>query len=487
MAVICVGPATLKLAAMPLKRTAVAPLKPLPVRVTRAPTGPDAGVKLATAGGKTTVKLAVLVAMPPGVVTVICPPVASFGTVAVICAELTTLKGAATPPTVTAVAPAKPAPVMVTIVPTGPAAGARRVIPGAGTTVKLATLAAVPPGVVTVTGPLVAPAGTVAVICVGPTTANVAASAPLKATFVAPMKPLPVRVTLAPAAPRSGVKYVRVGVGMTTKLVALLAVPPAVVTVIGPLVAPVGTVAVICVDESTLKVAVAPLKRTALALSKALPVSVTVAPTGPVAGAKRERPGGGITLNPVTLVAVPPGVVTEIVPLVAPAGAVVVIEVGLTTVKAAAVPLKETALTPMKPVPVSVTLVPTGPAVGAKAEIVGMGLGVTVKLSTLVAVPPGVVTETVPVVAPAGTTAVISVAEVTLKLAAAVPWKATAVAPLRPLPVSVTLVPTGPEAGVNPVSVGAGMTAAVVYALRQTLALPIWVVRSVQLEPVELT
>ena len=43
-----------------------------------------------------------------------------------------------------------------------------------------------------------------------------------------------------------------------------------------------------------------------------------------------------------------------------------------------------------------------------------VGAGITVKLPGLVAVPPGVVTLMVPVVAPAGTVAVIWVAESTV-------------------------------------------------------------------------
>ena len=60
-------------------------------------------------------------------------------------------------------------------------------------------------------------------------------------------------------------------------------------------------------------------------------------------------------------------------------------------------------MAPVKFVPVIVTLVPTGPLVGAKLAMVG-GF-VTVKLLLLVAVPAGVVTLTGPVVAPAGTVA----------------------------------------------------------------------------------
>ena len=71
----------------------------------------------------------------------------------------------------------------------------------------------------------------------------------------------------------------------------------------------------------------------------------------------------------------------------------------------AAVPLNLTAVAPVRFVPVITTLVPTGPLVGLKLVIVGEPM--TVKELALVAVPPGVVTATVPVVAPAGTVAVI--------------------------------------------------------------------------------
>ena len=71
--------------------------------------------------------------------------------------------------------------------------------------------------------------------------------------------------------------------------------------------------------------------------------------------------------------------------------------------KLAAVPLNVTAVAPVKFVPLIVTLVPTGPLVGVKLAIVGAGT--TVNALALVAVPPGVVTRSGPVVAPAGTVA----------------------------------------------------------------------------------
>jgi hypothetical protein len=70
--------------------------------------------------------------------------------------------------------------------------------------------------------------------------------------------------------------------------------------------------------------------------------------------------------------------------------------------------LNLTAVAPVKLVPVSVTVVPTAPLVGVKLVIVGAVT--TVKEDELVAVPPGVVTLSFPVVTPVGATAVIFVA-----------------------------------------------------------------------------
>ena len=70
------------------------------------------------------------------------------------------MKLAVIPLNVTAVAPVKVAPLIVTLAPTGPLVGVRLVI--AGATVKSVALVAVPADVVTLSGPVVAPAGTVA-------------------------------------------------------------------------------------------------------------------------------------------------------------------------------------------------------------------------------------------------------------------------------------------------------------------------------------
>ncbi len=69
--------------------------------------------------------------------------------------------------------------------------------------------------------------------------------------------------------------------------------------------------------------------------------------------------------------------------------------------------LKATAVTPEKFVPLTVTDVPTGPEPGENDEIVGQEVEPTVKSLELVAVPLGWVTAMGPVVALAGTVAVI--------------------------------------------------------------------------------
>ncbi len=71
-------------------------------------------------------------------------------------------------------------------------------------------------------------------------------------------------------------------------------------------------------------------------------------------------------------------------------------------------------------------------------------------------VPPVVVTVISTVPTPAGDVAVICVAELTVKLTAGVPPNCTAVAPVKLVPVMVTVVPpaVGPLVGEIPVTVG---------------------------------
>jgi hypothetical protein len=82
---------------------------------------------------------------------------------------------------------------------------------GAAVRLKLVGLVAVPPGVVTVSRPLLAAAGTVAVICESESTVNDAAM-PLNRTAVAPVKPDPAIVTVVPTEPFVGVSAQTQGV-----------------------------------------------------------------------------------------------------------------------------------------------------------------------------------------------------------------------------------------------------------------------------------
>jgi len=107
------------------------------------------------------VKTVELVAVPPDVVIAIFPVFAPAGTVAVTCvSEFTVKVVAATLPNVTFVPCVNPVPVIVTAVPTSPLVGVKPLM--VGSTLKVCGLVNVVAPVVTVTGPVSAPAGTVA-------------------------------------------------------------------------------------------------------------------------------------------------------------------------------------------------------------------------------------------------------------------------------------------------------------------------------------
>src|SRR5436309_5452913 len=111
-------------------------------------------------------------------------------------------------------------------------------------TVKVLALVAVPPDVVTLSGPVVAPAGTVAWIAVVDVTVKVVALVPLNRTAVTPVKFVPLMVTFAPTGPLGGEKLVMVGaLADRSEERRVGDDPPDVVTPSGPVVAPAGTVA----------------------------------------------------------------------------------------------------------------------------------------------------------------------------------------------------------------------------------------------------
>src|SRR5437762_2473794 len=91
---------------------------------------------------------------------------------------------------------------------------------------------------------------------------------------------------------------------VTVKLLELVPVPPAVVTLIVPVVAPLGTVAVICVSEFTVKdEASVPVDLANEAPVKWPPVMTALVPTGPLVGEKLVMEGEGGILPPASLLA----------------------------------------------------------------------------------------------------------------------------------------------------------------------------------------
>src|SRR5690349_11031983 len=84
--------------------------------------------------------------------------------------------------------------------------------------------------------------------------------------------------------------------GSNSKVCEAVAVPQTVVTVIGPVAAPLGTTATISVVEFTMKLAFIPLKRTAVGARKFVPVIVTRVPILPTLGLKLLIVGVGLNI-----------------------------------------------------------------------------------------------------------------------------------------------------------------------------------------------
>jgi len=145
-----------------------------------------------------------------------------------------------------------------------------------------------------------------------------------------------------------------------------------------PVVAPVGTFTTMLVALQLVAVpAAVPLNVTVLDPwldPKLLPVIVTAVPTGPDVGDRLLILGETAKLTPA--LATPPTVTTTL-PVVPPLGTFTVILVALQLVAVpAAVPLNVTVLDPWldpKLVPVIVTVVPTGPNVGVRLVMLGVG------------------------------------------------------------------------------------------------------------------
>ncbi len=342
-------------------------------------------------------------AEPAEVVTPMGPVVAPEGTVAVIWFGSLTVNVDDLPLKETVVTPLKPEPVMTTLLPMRPLVGVKPVTEGR--TVKGVELVA-EVDVVTVIYPVVAVDGTLAVIWDEETTVAVAGT-PLNET-VAPSKLAPVIVTVVPVTPLVGVKPEMVKGPTTVKFVELVTVPDEVVTVIFPVVALLGTVAVNCVDELIVNPALTPLNFTELVLPNPDPVIMTLVPIAPLEGVKLVN--WGVTLKLLVLSAYPVALYTEICPVLAEEGTIAEIWVEELIVKLAVTPPKRTSVISDNPVPLIITVEPTVPLTGEKlVRLIPEDDPVTIKSVGLSVVPEGVVTDILPVDAPVGTIACIEV------------------------------------------------------------------------------
>jgi len=423
-------------------------------------------------GAGTTVKFTPLLPTPLAFTTMF-PVVAPDGTETAIVDALQLVGIAAVPLKLTeplpCVAP-KFAPAMATSAPTAPAVGDKFVMLGAGTTVKLLPALATPPAAVTTTLPVVAPVGTVAVMLEAPQLVIVVALVPLKLTLPFPCdgpKFDPAITIDDPTAPVFGVSDEMLGAGVTVNVTPLLATPPAAVTTTLPVVAPVGTVAVILdAPQIAIDVAVVPLNFT-------LPVpcdgpkfdpAITMDdPTAPVLGVSDVILGAGVTVNVTPLLATPPAAVTTTLPVVAPVGTVaVMLEAPQLVIVAALVPLNFTLPFPCEGPKFDPAITmddPTAPVFGVSDVM--LGAAVTVNVTPLLATPPAAVTTTLPVVAPLGTVAVMLDAPQLVIVVALVPLNFTLPFPCEgpKFDPAITMDdPTAPVFGVSDVMLGAPVT-----------------------------
>ena len=140
--------------------------------------------------------------------------------------------------------------------------------------------------------------------------------------------------------------------------------------VILPFVACAGTVAVICCGELRVNDALLPLNFTEFTSVKFPPVIMTFERGAPLVGAKLSKRGKIVNIK--LLVPVPEAV-TAIFPVVAPSETVATICVAEETVNEGIfTPSIDTAVAPVKFVPVIVTTVPPDPLVGEKPVIAGV-------------------------------------------------------------------------------------------------------------------
>ena len=454
--------------ALPPKVTTVVPAKKVPLSVTILPTGAAAGVNDVIFGGLITTRSTALSAVPSIVVTLIFAVTAASGTVNWIVVEVfasTVANGSVNAPILIVVGPLAARrfrPVIVTTAPL-PATTLGGLNPRIfGTTLKAMVLAPVPAGVVTLTGPVCAPAGTVTLSEVAVTAVAVTDTGPENSTDVAPMRLTPVIVIVSPTRPVAGTNPVGLGGLNTIKSVALVEVPSIVVTLIRPVDTVLGTwnCTIVAVAVGTREVGTTrvPIFTTGepVAACRLVPVIVTTVELPATAPDGLKPVILGATRNTAVVVPGPAGLVTVTVPVRAPSGTVTFSEVAVTRLTGAVTfPLNVTAVAPTRFVPVIVTVAPTGAAAGVKP--VGRGVWNTTSSAALVAVPSAVVTLIRPDGVPAGARKRTKISEVsTMKVAGIVNAPTFTVGRPRPAlrlaPKTETTVsdPAMTDAGSNP-------------------------------------
>jgi hypothetical protein len=365
----------------------VVPVKLLPAIEMVAPGSPLEGVRPVIVGATATVKFAPLLATPPAAVTTTLPDTAADGTLAVMVLLIQPVIVAAAPPNVTAL-PAPWAlkfdPAMVTEEVTAPVFGVRLVMLGAAVTVNVGPAGLeTPPAVVTTTDPVVAPAGTTAVmLLVVQLLIDVAAILPNFTALPVPwaLKFDPAMVTEDAIAPELGVRLVMLGAGVTVNGIPALCTPPAAVITTLPETAPDGTTAVMLLVVQLLIDAAATLPNfTALPVPWALkfdPVMVTEDAIAPELGVRLVMLGAGVTEKFTAALVCPPTVtVAGTLPVGTPEGMGAVMLVEVHVEGTVVVPLNFTVL-PLsceerKFVPVIRTEEVMAPAPGVKELIVG--------------------------------------------------------------------------------------------------------------------
>jgi hypothetical protein len=279
-----------------------------PMILTIEPTNPNM-VVLIIEGDGITVKVAALLIVTPLVVTEIFPVEAPTGTCVVMLVGDDAETVVVTPLNLTTfsigVAP-KFVPVIITSAPTAPLVGLKLVIVGVDKIIKLVALLMVTPLTVTVIFPEVAAFGTITVILVE-VEETTTAFTPLNLTTLLAgvgLKFVPVIVIVADTALLIGVISTIVGEANTIKLVVVVRVIPFTVTEIGPVRAPIGTIALILVVVDDIMSATIPLNDTtfsSMGVLKLVPLIVTVAPTAALVGVKPVIVGVASTIKFVAL------------------------------------------------------------------------------------------------------------------------------------------------------------------------------------------